>query len=59
MTVTIRKDYLRRLIASVRRQIKNDPDTIAACSIYGQDTIIHKWLSASLLCDVVEEDIEE
>lgn len=52
-----RKDYLRRLIAGVRRMIDKDPETINAREEFGEECITGKWIDASLLCLVVEKDI--
>lgn len=52
-----RKDYLRRLIAGVRRQIDQDPETIKAREECGDELIIGTWVDASLLCLVVEKDV--
>ena len=48
-------DYIHRLIACVRQQIANDPDTINACNDCCDSVLISRWADASILCDVVED----
>ena len=50
-----KKDYIRRLIAGVRKQIEKDPDIIKASADYGDDVTIARWMDASILCLVIEE----
>jgi len=52
-----RKDYLRRLVSGVRRQIDQDPETIKAREECGDGCLIGTWIDASLLCLVVEKDV--
>jgi hypothetical protein len=52
-----RKDYIRRLIAGVRRSMERDPDTIKARNEMGDEVTIGRWVDASILCDVVEQDV--
>jgi len=54
---TIRKDYIRRLIAGVRKQMAKDPRTIEAVKEFGEEVTIGAWLDASILCCVIEKDI--
>lgn len=51
-----RKDYIRRLIAGIRKEIEEDPDTIRAKAEDG-DVLINRWLDVSLLCLVIEEEV--
>ena len=53
----VRKEYLTRLIAQVRKQIAKDPDTIAAAKEVGEVVIIGRWLDATLLCNIIEDEI--
>ena len=55
----VRKEYLARLIKGVREQRATDPDTIQAqkdCGGY-EDVTIARWIDASILCDVIEEEV--
>ena len=54
-----RNDYLRRLIASVRKTVKTDPRTIEGEKLFGRDTTLGYWLDVVLLCNVVERIIED
>lgn len=54
----VRKEYLSRLIEGVRKQITEDPDTIQAQQECGYDDItIARWIDATLLCAVIEEEV--
>ena len=53
----IRKEYIRRLIAGVRKSMAEDPRTIAAVEECGEGVVIGTWLNAYLLCIVVEKDV--
>jgi hypothetical protein len=50
-------DYLKRLIASARKTIASDPETIKAKEELGEGVTIGRWLDIALLCDVVEQDV--
>lgn len=52
-----RKDYLKRLIAGVRRQVDKDPTTIEVRAEYGDECTPARWIDAELLCSVIESDI--
>ena len=54
--IVIRKDYLRRLIAGVRKIVKAAPENIEARK-HGRGAINIRWLDVVLLCDVVEKEI--
>ena len=54
--VTVRKDYIRRLIAGVRRIVKNAPENKKA-ERYLKGSVSLKWIDIILLCDVIEEDV--
>lgn len=59
----VRKDYMKKLINGIRKQIENDPDTIEANERYKieyeEGVIIPRWIDVTLLCDVIEKDILE
>ena len=54
--IVIRKDYLRRLIASVRRMVREAPENVEARK-HGKGAINIRWLDVVLLCDVVEKEV--
>lgn len=51
-----REDYIRRLIAGIRKEIEEDPDTIRAKAESGEVTI-WRWVDVELLCLVIEKEI--
>lgn len=53
----VRKEYLLRLIRGVRKQIENDPETVAAKKELGDEVTIGKWADATFLCDIVEQEV--
>ena len=53
----IRKDYLKRLIEGVRYVMENDPEMIQAKAVFGDEATPSKWLDATLLCKVIEDEI--
>ncbi len=55
--LVIRKDYIKHLIAGVRKQIACDTDNITANDLLGEEVVISRWCDASILCDVVEQEI--
>ena len=55
--IVIRKDYLRRLVAGVRKAIREAPDNIEASKTCGKGALTGRWIDAALLCDVVEKEI--
>lgn len=50
-----KRDYMRRLIKEIRKQIAADPETIEAKKEFGDEVTIGKWLNVTLLCSVVEK----
>lgn len=54
--IVIRKDYLRRLIAGVRKIVKTAPENVEARK-HSRGAINIRWLDVVLLCDVVEKEI--
>ena len=53
----LRKDFIIRLIAGVRKQIEKDPREIKIREELGEDCISAKWIDASTLCRVIEKDV--
>jgi len=54
----VRKDYLLRLIRSLRRNIEADPEVIQTKEECGEDAIIVGWMSDAIaLCNVVEREV--
>lgn len=51
--------YLRRLIASTRDTIANDERTLEGIEAFGPDVTSGYWLDISLLCNVVEDLLNE
>ncbi|MBU6232309.1 hypothetical protein KGP36_06780 [Patescibacteria group bacterium] len=53
----VRKEYISRLIAGVRRERDSDPDTMRAKEECGEEVRISRWIDASILCLVIEEEV--
>lgn len=53
----MRKDYIRRLIAAVRKQMELDHDVIKAVEEHGEGVLTSRWVDAELLCMVIEEEV--
>ena len=51
------KDYLRRLIIGVRKEMVKDPETIEAKAALGDEIMVHRWVDAELLCMTIEKDV--
>lgn len=51
------KDYIKRLILSIREQIDSDPVTVQAKKDFGACITVGKWMDVSILCSVVEEHL--
>ena len=54
---SVRKDYLRRLIAGVRSEMNKAPENVTAVTVAGKGAISARWLDVALLCDVVEAEV--
>ena len=50
-------DYMRRLIAEIRKQIARDPKVIEAKKMYGDEICINKWVDVELLCMTIETEV--
>ena len=50
-------DYMRRLIAEIREDMKKDPDVIKARKMCGDEVLISKWINIELLCMTVEKEV--
>lgn len=53
----LRKDFIIRLIAGVRKQIEKDPREIKIREELGEDGISARWVDAASLCSVIEKDV--
>ena len=51
--------YLTRLIASARKTIASDKRTMDGIEAFGEGTTSCYWLDIALLCDVVEDLINQ
>lgn len=52
-----RQEYVRKLIAGVRKQCRIDPETIEASEEIGRQAIPARWIEAMILCDIVEREL--